>query len=119
APDFCFVGDCLEAHTYRWRHGVMEDLGALSEHYSSAAGSINARGWSTGQSQNGLFDPAFGFPQLRAVLWKGQQLLDLGTLTGGSESLGISVNNAGQVVGISDNGVPDPFSLFGIGVQMR
>jgi probable HAF family extracellular repeat protein len=32
--------------------------------------------------------------------------------------LGLSVNDAGQVVGISDNGVPDPFSLFGI-TQIR
>lgn len=29
------------------------------------------------------------------------------------------LNNAGQAVGISDNGAPDPFSLFGLGVQMR
>jgi probable HAF family extracellular repeat protein len=33
--------------------------------------------------------------------------------------LGIYVNDFGQVVGISDNAVPDPFSLFGLGVQMR
>jgi probable HAF family extracellular repeat protein len=119
APDLCFDADCLVAHAYRWKNGVMTDLGALSNTHSSAAGSINARGWSTGQSQTGLIDPLFGFPQLRAVLWKGRKIIDLGTIPGGSESLGISVNDAGQVVGISDNGVPDPFSLIPIGVQIR
>jgi len=119
APDLCFVADCLVAHAYRWKNGVMTDIGALSNTYSSAAGSINARGWSTGQSQTGLIDPLFGLPQNRAVLWTNRRIFDLGTIPGGSESIGISINNVGQVVGISDNGVPDPFSLFGLGVQIR
>lgn len=119
APDFCFDSDCLVAHAYRWKNGVLEDLGALDATQSSAAGSINARGWSVGQSQNGLSDPVFGFPEPRAVLWKGGTILDLGTVPGGRLGIGISVNDAGQVVGFSDNGVPDPFSFFGIGVQMR
>jgi probable HAF family extracellular repeat protein len=119
APDLCFVAGCLVAHGYRWKNGIMTDIGALSNAYGSAPGSINARGWSTGQSQNGLIDPLYGFPQLRAVLWKGRKILDLGTLAGGSESLGISINDAGQVVGLSDNGVPDPFSIIPLGVQIR
>ncbi len=119
APDLCFVADCLVAHAYRWKNGVMTDIGALSNTYSSAAGSINARGWSTGQSQTGLIDPLYGLPQNRAVLWTNRRIFDLGTIPGGSESIGISINNVGQVVGISDNGVPDPFSLFGLGVQIR
>ena len=44
-------------------------------------------------------------------------MVDLGTVPGGSESIGISVNNAGQAVGISDNGVPDPFSMFGVQIR--
>ena len=47
-----------------------------------------------------------------AVLWKGRRLVDLGTLPGGDTSLGISVNNARQVVGFSNNGVPDPFAML-------
>src|SRR5262252_249947 len=27
APDFCWDQDCLVAHSYRWRGGVLEDLG--------------------------------------------------------------------------------------------
>ena len=119
APDFCFDADCLVAHAYRWRRGVMSDLGTLADGYSSLAASINDRGWSLGASQTGIIDPLFGFPQNRAVLWIGRRMVNLGTIPGGSESIGISVNNAGQAVGISDNGVPDPFSMFGIGVQMR
>ena len=52
-------------------------------------------------------------------LWKGHEIVDLGTLEGGSASVGIYVNDLQQVVGISDNRVSDPFSLFGVGVQMR
>jgi len=120
APDFCFDADCLVAHAYRWQRGVMRDLGTLADGYSSLAASINDLGWSIGASQTGMIDPLSGlFPQNRAVLWTGRQMVDLGTVPGGSNSIGISVNNAGQAVGISDNGVPDPFSMFGIGVQVR
>jgi len=119
APDFCFDADCLLAHGFRWRNGVMTDLGSLGNGSNSLAASINDQGWSFGGSQTGILDPAFGFPQNRATLWIGKRIIDLGVLPGGSESLGVSVNNAAQAVGISDNGIPDPFSLFGIGVQMR
>ena len=119
APDFCYVADCLVAHAFRWKNGVMHDLGALENQHGSAAGSINDFGWSVGQSQTGVFDSTSGFPQARAVLWKGQKIMNLDVVPGGNESIAISVNNSGQVVGISDNGVADPFSLFGLGVQMR
>jgi probable HAF family extracellular repeat protein len=118
APDFCFVPDCLVAHAYRWRHGVMRDLGTLAEGYSSLAAGINDRGWSIGASQTGLLDP-YPFPQQRAVAWIGRRMINLGTIEGGSNSIGISINNLGQVVGISDNGVPDPFSIFQAGIQIR
>jgi probable HAF family extracellular repeat protein len=118
APNFCSVQDCFLTHAFRWKDGVKTDLGALPSINNSAAGSINARGWTAGQSGNGLIDPLLGIPEGRAVLWKNGQIMDLGTL-GGNLSLGIYVNDAGQVVGISDNAVPDPFSLFGNGVQLR
>jgi len=118
APDFCFVPDCLLAHAYRWRNGVMTDLGSLADGFNSLAASINDPGWSLGASQTGIINPA-GFPQNRATLWIGREIINLGVVPGGSDSIGISVNNAGQAVGISDNGVPDPFSFFGIGVQIR
>ena len=119
APN-CYVPDCSQAHAFRWKNGVMTDIGALPGITSSAGGSINSRGWVTGQSQNTFADPDFncGGVQCRAVLWKHDQIQDLGTL-GGDLSLGVYVNDSGQVIGISNNGVPDPFSPFGLGDQVR
>ena len=112
APDGCFDADCLLAHGFRWKQGKIFDLGGLDDALNSLGDSINDRGWVTGFAQTGRFDAAFVFPLADAVLWKGTKIFDLGTLPGGSFSLGISVNNAGQVVGFSDNGVPDPFASF-------
>jgi uncharacterized membrane protein len=105
APDpnagfFCYALDCFQIHAFRWKDGVMTDLGALPVNNDSAAGSINARGWITGQSQSAIIDPVLGIPEFRAVLWKQNHITDLGTL-GGTESLGIYVNDSGQVIGFS------------------
>jgi probable HAF family extracellular repeat protein len=116
APN-CANPDCFLSHAFQWKDGVMTDLGTLGGNIS-AAGSTNARGWMTGQAQNGLIDPDFGGPEDRAVLWNHGQITDLGTL-GGNLALGNYVNDSGQVVGISDNETADPFSLFGIGLQIR
>ena len=116
APDFCFVPDCLLAHAYRWRNGVLTDLGSIEEGSNSSSTSINDRGWSLGASQASIINPA-GFPPLHATLWIGRRIIDLGVVPGGSNSLGFSVNNAGQAVGISDNGIPDPFSEFGVQIR--
>ena len=118
APEFCFDADCLLAHAFRWHDGIMTDLGALAPGFNSLAAGVNDIGWSVGASQTGRLDRN-GFPQNRAVVWTRQKRLNLGVLRGGSDSIGISLNNNGQAVAISDNGVPDPFSLFGIGVQVR
>jgi probable HAF family extracellular repeat protein len=119
AAFFCYVPDCMVAHAFRWRHGVMTDLGAVDDRYSSAVGSMNDRGWSTGQSETGEIDPVFNFPLFRAVLWKGRKMVDIGALPGGNTSIGISVNNAGQVVAFGNNDVPDPYALFPTATQMR
>jgi len=109
----CYDGDCFQAHAFQWKNGVIIDLGALPENNNSAAGSINSRGWATGQSQSSTLDPVLGFPELRAVLWKHGQIIDLGTLGSGTESLGIFVNDAGQVIGFSTiNTEPDPIGFF-------
>jgi probable HAF family extracellular repeat protein len=105
APDpnasfFCYT-DCFQVHAFRRKNGVITDLGAVPENNNSAAASINSRGWVTGQSQSSTIDPVFGIPEFRGVLWKQDQIIDLGTLDGGTESLGIYVNDAGQVVGFS------------------
>ena len=115
APN-CFDVDCFLAHAFRWQNGVLTDLGALSGANSSAVSGINARGWIAGLSQNGVIDPLLGIPETRAVLWKDDQIIDLGTL-GGNESVAIGVNNRGQVIGFATNATPDPFSGFGTQVR--
>lgn len=101
ASFFCYDPDCFQAHASQWKHGAITDLGALPVNNNSAAGSINARGWATGQSQTSTIDPVLGIPEFRAVLWRDGEIIDLGILESGTESLGIYVNDAGQVIGFS------------------
>jgi len=119
---FCFNTDCFQTHAAQWKDGVVTDLGALPVNNNSAAGSINSRGWATGQSQSATIDPALAIPEFHAVLWKQDRpIMDLGMLPGGTESLGIYVNDSGQVIGFSDNGIADPFSslFFFTGTQIH
>jgi probable HAF family extracellular repeat protein len=113
---FCFEEDCLVAHTFRWRHGGMTDLGSLVDGVNSSAASLNDRGWTIGASETGIIDPN-GTPQFHATLWTERRIIDLGVVPGGNDSLGVAINNAGQAIGISNNGVADPFSPFGVQVR--
>lgn len=117
AAELCFEDDCLVAHTFRWHNGVMTDLGSLVEGVNSSAASLNDRGWTIGASETGIIDAVSGNPQFHAALWTEKRIIDLGVVPGGNESLGVTINNAGQAVGISDNGVADPFSFFGVQVR--
>jgi probable HAF family extracellular repeat protein len=121
APDpnqtfFCFNPDCFQTHAAYWKDGVITDLGTLPGNNNSAVGSINTRGWMTGQSESSTIDPVLGIPEFRAVLWKKDSpIIDLGTLPGGTESLGIYVNDSGQVIGFSTVGSSfDPLGFIGL-----
>jgi uncharacterized membrane protein len=85
-PTLCYNLDCFLSHAFHWQDGVLTDVGALPGANSSASGPINERGWSVGQSQNGVMDPLLGIPEIRATLWKDGRIVDLGTLGGKRES---------------------------------
>ncbi len=99
-------------HGFEMQNGVAVDLGALppADENCSNAGWINARGEIAGNSETAEVDPLLGVKEVRAVLWKNGQIMDLGTL-GGNESVATAVNDNGQVVGFALNTVPDPFSF--------
>ena len=109
------------ADAFRWKDGVMADLGSLPPNHFSAGGSINARGWIAGQGTSSTVDPNLGVNEGRALLWTNRRLIDLGDLPGGHQSLSVYVDDNGEVVGFSDNGVPDVNSdfFFPTGTQIR
>jgi probable HAF family extracellular repeat protein len=115
-PDpLCFLEtppDCFFANAFKWQNGVLTNLGALPGSQSSFASWISGNGLIAGGSQNGETDPITGDPEVRAVLWQGSGIADLGTLPGGSESIAWAVNNRGQVVGLATNAISDPYSYF-------
>jgi probable HAF family extracellular repeat protein len=102
-------------HAFEWQKGVVTDLGALppSEENCSNAGAVNASGESAGTSEIDEVDPVLGVKEIRAVLWKQGEIINLGTL-GGRASVGSvgGINNRGQVVGAATNAIPDPFSFL-------
>jgi probable HAF family extracellular repeat protein len=94
------------------QNGVVTDLGSLGgAAFCSDADSLNESGAIEGVSENGLVDPALGLNQMRAVTWKNGQITDLGTF-GGNQSWSFGINNGGQVVGMAQNAVPDPYSIY-------
>jgi len=120
-PDFCFDDDCFVSHAVQWRNGVRTDLGALPGGASSASDWVSGNGLIAGLSENGELDPLIpGLPEVRAVLWRGGAITDLGTLPeGGFESIANAVNSDAQVVGLALNTIPDPDSMIGAGFQTR
>jgi probable HAF family extracellular repeat protein len=111
APN-CRNQDCFLDHGFRWENGVLADLGTLPGGNFSHATSINARGWATGGSGTAKTDRLTGWPEEHAVLWKENEIVDLGTLRDGLDSAGLTVNNAGEVVGIATvDTTLDPFPL--------
>jgi probable HAF family extracellular repeat protein len=112
APDGCWDGDCLVAHTFRWKNGELTDLGVLDSGPNSESNWISENGLIAGDSQNGLLDPLVGFWQIRAVLWRGNETIELGALDGGYNSLARGVNTNGVVVGPSTTLVSDPNAMI-------
>jgi probable HAF family extracellular repeat protein len=116
----CIAPNCFVAHAFQFKDGAVRDLGTLPGATGSQAQWINANGLIAGLSDNGEVDPtAPDFPQVRAVLWRHGQIMDLGTLPGGYQSIANALNNRGQVIGIATNDTPDPLALLGAPTQTR
>jgi probable HAF family extracellular repeat protein len=108
-------GSCYYEHAFKWREGVLTDLGTLPGGNNSIAASINSQGAVLGASENGLPDPVYGVRAFVATIWKHGEVQDLGTLGGGLSWTGLSINDRGQAVGAAMNTNPDPDG-FGLAI---
>jgi len=109
APNCFVLPECLVAHAFGWQDDMLADLGSLGgANNSSYAFASNDRGEIVGMSENGIIDPLTGFPEVHGVLWRDDQIIDIGTL-GGNGSFTGNVNHLGQVVGGALNATPDSF----------
>lgn len=112
-------GDCFVEHAALWSNGTLTDLELLPGGANGQTGTISASGLTAGFSENGQLDST-GLPVGRATLWtKEGKITDLGAVPGGTSSLALAVNNLGHVVGLSDNDIPDVFSMAGLANQTR
>jgi probable HAF family extracellular repeat protein len=119
----CFIPfnapDCFVEHPAVLQNGTLTALDVLPGGTNSQTDAISASGLIVGWSENGLIDPLTGLPEGDAVLWERGKVINLGTVPGGTESLATEVNSRGEVVGFSNNDVPDPFSMTGFPTQTR
>lgn len=95
----CGLGqDSLSAylHAVLWRRGKPIALPTLGGTNSNIGFSINEGGEAAGYSA------LTGNATVHAAFWKtSRSVADLGTLPGDAQSYGVSINNAGQIVGAS------------------
>ena len=104
--DFCGFGTHLQCRAAIWKEGVMTALRNLPGGHNSQAYSINARGQVVGFAENGIFDSTCIVPsqvmRYEATLWEPDGYVrELAPLPGDTVSFAFSINNEGEVVGVS------------------
>jgi len=107
----CFKDDCLVQDGLLNFASFSINIGTLRAGYSAVPIAVNDFGVAVGFSQNGLIDPLTGTPELKATLWKGARVVDLGTL-GGNGASANAINDRGQIFGGALNDIPDTDSAF-------
>jgi len=103
-----YFPDLLISPGFKWERGAMTPLARLSGGCTGFPIAINSQGLIVGAADNGHIDPLTGVPEIRAVVWSNDQIIDLGTF-GGANSIATDVNDQGQVAGIAQNDIPDLF----------
>lgn len=108
-----------DQHAFLWRNGSLRDLGTLGGHNSVDFGSPNPFGQLAGESETSTSDPkgedfcGFGTHQVcLAYVWEPSSpqsgvMEPLPNLKGGTNSQAAWLNDRGEIVGSSENGVAD------------
>ena len=85
---------------FRWQNGRMTELDTLGS--TTRGGRINDLGDIAGWSSPGSSEPN------HAVMWIGEEIIDLGTLDPQLSTYGVDINNSREVVGWGYVGGPSP-----------
>jgi probable HAF family extracellular repeat protein len=102
----------LVSPAFKWRNGVLTNLGFLPGGCVSFPQAVNERGTIVGVSDNDTIDPQTGLADAHPDIRKNGQIRDLGTF-GGHYGLSSDVNSDDIVVGGAENEDPDPFDFGG------
>jgi len=105
-----FFPDAPVSMPFKWSNGVKTILPLLPGGCTGFPIAINDHSLVVGVADDGVIDPATGFPEIHAVVWRGRTITDLGTF-GGANSLAGAVNSRGQITGVAQNAEPEPFNF--------